>query len=94
MSDQSERLDSVERLARGSVDALGTLLEQHLVLARLMGALIAVLSADDAGLPARLAQITEAQGALSDSQREFLANFSGCAGGDIGEAMLDGVTAH
>jgi hypothetical protein len=96
MSDERERLDSVERLAKGSIDALGTLLEQHIVLARLMGALIAVLSADDVDLDARLARVIEAQGGeLTETQRQFLANFLG--GGDKAANLPDlepGATAH
>jgi hypothetical protein len=96
MSDERKRLDSVEILAKSAVDALEMIAEQHIVLARLMAALLADLGADDAGLPARLSQIIDAQGgALSETQREFLANFTGgCGGGDVGEAMLEGVTAH
>ncbi len=95
MSDERKRLDSVERLAKGSIDALETLLEQHIVLARLMGALIADLGADDAGLPARLWQIIDAQGGeLSDSQRAFLANFLGGGAADLPDAEPYDVTAH
>jgi hypothetical protein len=93
--DERKRLDSLEILTKNEVDALEMIAEQHFVLARLMGALLADLGADDAGLPARLAQIVDAQGGeLSETQRAFLANFVGGAGGVAADARTDGVTAH
>jgi hypothetical protein len=94
MSEERKRLDSVEKLARGSIDALAELLEQHVVLARLLGALLADLGADDAGLPARLAEIIDAQGGeLTETQRQFMANFIG-GGADLSDAEPYGLTAH
>jgi hypothetical protein len=96
MSDERKRLDSVEILAKSAVDALEILAEQHFVLARLMGALIAVLSADDVDLDARLARVIEAQGGeLTETQRALLANFLGA--GDKAVSLPEvgpGVTAH
>jgi hypothetical protein len=96
MSEVEKRIDDVGALAMSTVDALGVLIKQHEVFARIIAALLGDLATNDADLLARLERAVEENGeALTETQRAFLANF--LCGGDQAANLPDlerGATAH